>query len=238
MHHQPAIRQSLVHSLIDVQVADVLERSLEDFHRNSKDLIACRCDSLKRRSPVTAASLGAGAARTFLFDNVYRHDKLITVRKMAATRVRRLFERLLANPACFRPVLSIAHSALGSTGRQLLPGRYDRSLLRPAIQAAHRAWATDRGRLVSVSDCRIGIGVGASTRRCNVADAPSSDSLSTPFPPRNAKRFRVKALQKPQIQPFYFSAAVRQSGTVIIAFMQRRKLQCPIPSHRKCYPTS
>lgn len=100
---QPAIRQSLVHSLIDVQVADVLERSLEVLQELEG------LDSLSVRQLETTLSLSLPLASEreqlaqFLFDNVYRHDKLITVRKMAATRVRRLFERLLANPSMLPP---------------------------------------------------------------------------------------------------------------------------------------
>lgn len=82
---QPAIRQSLVHSLIDVQVADVLERSLEVLQELEG------LDSLSVRQLETTLSLSLPLASEreqlaqFLFDNVYRHDKLITVRKMAAT---------------------------------------------------------------------------------------------------------------------------------------------------------
>jgi dGTPase len=36
----------------------------------------------------------------FLFDNVYRHPQLISVRKKAAAKVRQLFERLTERPEC------------------------------------------------------------------------------------------------------------------------------------------
>ena len=100
---QQAIRQSLVHSLIDVQVADVLERAL-DILQELEGL-----DSLSVRQLETTLSLSAPLASEreqlaqFLFDNVYRHDKLIAVRKLAATRVRRLFERLVASPNMLPP---------------------------------------------------------------------------------------------------------------------------------------
>jgi hypothetical protein len=191
---QPAIRQSLVHSLIDVQVADVLERSLEVL----QELEGLDSLSVRQLETTLALSLPLASEREqlaqFLFDNVYRHDKLITVRKMAATRVRRLFERLLANPSMLPPrFVDRAQARWGPTGRRLLPGRYDRSLLRPAIQAAHRAWATDRGRLVGVSDCRIG-----NWRWCQHPPMQCGPTLrrripfSTPFPREMPSGFASK----------------------------------------------
>ncbi len=100
---QRAIRQSLVHNLIDVQVADVLDRSLDVL----QELEGLDSLSVRQLETTLALSLPLASERDqlaqFLFDNVYRHDKLITVRKLAATRVRRLFERLVASPAMLPP---------------------------------------------------------------------------------------------------------------------------------------
>lgn len=96
---QQVVRQSLVHSLIDVQIANLLERSLEIL-REVEGL-----DSLSvRQLEITLALSPALASERvqlaqFLFDNVYRHDKLIAVRQQAATRVRKLFDRLVASPS-------------------------------------------------------------------------------------------------------------------------------------------
>ncbi len=93
-----AVRQSLVHSLIDVQVADLLERSLDTLH----ELDGLDSLSVRQLETTLGLSLPLASEREqlaqFLFENVYRHEKLITVRETAATRVRRLFERLMANP--------------------------------------------------------------------------------------------------------------------------------------------
>lgn len=92
------LRQSLVHSLIDVQVADLLETSLETL----SDLQGM--DSLSVRQLETTLALSATISSEseqlsqFLFDNVYRHPKLIVVREQAATRVCRLVERLTRAP--------------------------------------------------------------------------------------------------------------------------------------------
>jgi dGTPase len=97
------VRQSLVHSLIDVQIADLLERSLDSLQELEG------LDSLSVRQLETTLSLSPPLASEreqlaqFLFDKVYRHDKLIAVRQLAATRVRRLFELLSATPNMLPP---------------------------------------------------------------------------------------------------------------------------------------
>lgn len=92
------LRHSLVHSLIDVQVADALEQAREKLAELEG------LDSLSVRQLETRLSLSPTLASEreqlaeFLFDNVYRHEKLILVRQQAATRVRRLMERLVQSP--------------------------------------------------------------------------------------------------------------------------------------------
>ncbi len=91
-------RQALVHSLIDVQVADLLEQAVEVLH----DVV--QLDSLSVRQlgiQLDFSPLVAGERielQQFLFDNVYRHPQLVAVREQAATRVRVLYQRLLADP--------------------------------------------------------------------------------------------------------------------------------------------
>ncbi len=99
--HSPtdrAARQALVHSLIDVQVADLLEQAVEVLH----DVV--QLDSLSVRQlgiQLDYSPLIAGERielQQFLFDNVYRHPQLVAVRNQAATRLRVLFEHLLETP--------------------------------------------------------------------------------------------------------------------------------------------
>ncbi len=93
------IRQSLVHSLIDVQIADVLEQSVEHL----RDLDGL--DSLSVCQLETTLGLSAPLASEreqlaqFLFEHVYRHQRLIAVRQQASERVRRLYDRLASQPA-------------------------------------------------------------------------------------------------------------------------------------------
>ncbi len=99
--HSPtdrAARQALVHSLIDVQVADLLELSVDVL----QDVAQMDSLSVQQLSiQLDYSPLIAGERielQQFLFDNVYRHPQLIAVRNQAATRLRVLFEHLLAAP--------------------------------------------------------------------------------------------------------------------------------------------
>lgn len=93
-----ASRQMLVHSLIDVQVSNVLEHSQEVLSEVSQ------LDSLAVRevgvwlgfTPLIADE--RRELEQFLFDNVYRHPQLIEVRALAARRLQRMFERLSQSP--------------------------------------------------------------------------------------------------------------------------------------------
>lgn len=97
------LRQSLVHSLIDVQVADLLETSLErlsDLH--GLDALSVRQLEIELDLSPEIASEREQLAQ-FLFDNVYRHDKLIAVREKASKRVSKLFECLARSPQLLPP---------------------------------------------------------------------------------------------------------------------------------------
>lgn len=93
-----AARQSLVHSLIDVQVADLLEQAIDVLHDVAQlDSLSVQQLSIQLDySPLVAGE--RIELQQFLFDNVYRHPQLIAVRNQAATRLQVLFENLLAAP--------------------------------------------------------------------------------------------------------------------------------------------
>ncbi len=98
LHSSHALRQALVHSLIDVQIADLLEASKEKLRPiaqlDSKSVSELGVElSL---SPVIASEREDLAE--FLFDNVYRHPRLIEVRQQAAKRVGRLYDSLVTAP--------------------------------------------------------------------------------------------------------------------------------------------
>lgn len=93
-----AARQLLVHSLIDVQVANVLEFGFEVLADVSAlDSIAVsHVGILLGFSPLIADE--RRELEQFLFENVYRHSKVREVRARAARRLRQMFERLSACP--------------------------------------------------------------------------------------------------------------------------------------------
>lgn len=94
-----AMRHSLVHSLIDVQIADLLETSLARLRDvRGLDCVAVREVGLSLDLSPILASEKAQLAQ-FLFDNVYRHPKLLEIRAKASQRVQALYSALVASPA-------------------------------------------------------------------------------------------------------------------------------------------
>ncbi len=93
-----AARQALVHSLIDVQVADLLEQSLDILH-DVAQLDSLSVQQLGIRLDYSPLIAGERVElQQFLFEHVYRHPQLIAVRHQAAGRLRILFEHLVAEP--------------------------------------------------------------------------------------------------------------------------------------------
>lgn len=93
-----AQRQLLVHSLIDVQVADALESATEKLADVQQlDSLAVRELGIELDlSPIIASEREQLAQ--FLFDHVYRHPDIIAVRERAASRVGRLVDLLIQSP--------------------------------------------------------------------------------------------------------------------------------------------
>lgn len=93
-----AMRQVLVHNLIDVQIVDLLEAVQERLD----SLVGLDCVSVCQLGVQLNMSAELLAERDqfakYLFDNVYRHPQLVTVRSRAASKVKQLFERLTDHP--------------------------------------------------------------------------------------------------------------------------------------------
>lgn len=125
----PAARQAaLVHSLIDVQVADLLEQSQEVI-ADIAQLDSTAVRQLGIRLDLSPPILAERAQfEQFLFDKVYRHPQLVEVRKRAAKRLELLFNRLVAQP-------------------QMLPERFQNRAQRSGVEKAvgcYLAGMTDR----------------------------------------------------------------------------------------------
>jgi dGTPase len=91
-------RQVLVHSLIDLQVEDFLEQAillLGDIH--GLDAQAVREVGIQFRLSDEIES-EKRQLEAFLFDNVYRHPRLIEIRQRASTRMTQLFKLLETHP--------------------------------------------------------------------------------------------------------------------------------------------
>jgi len=91
-------RQLLVHTLIELQISDLLERSrriLEPLRgRNALEVQQCGC----RLEMTHSFAAAKGELEAFLFENVYRHPRLIQIRRQAAARLEELFQLLVHQP--------------------------------------------------------------------------------------------------------------------------------------------
>ena len=91
-------RQILVHTLIDIQMDDFIQHSmvlLADATQLDSQAVQEVGIQLGMSSEMAAEK---AELETFLFEHVYRHPKLIEVRKRAATRIHQLFRLLRSYP--------------------------------------------------------------------------------------------------------------------------------------------
>ena len=92
------LRQALVHELIDMQVSDLLEGAAELLRplegRRSSDV----SEAGIRLTHSEQLARQRSELEAFLFDAVYRHPRLMTVRESASDRLRVLFDALIKNP--------------------------------------------------------------------------------------------------------------------------------------------
>lgn len=138
---EKALQKTLVHSLIDVQVADLLEVAQEKLEPLvGLDPLGVRELELQLAlSPVVASEkeqLGQ-----FLFDNVYRHPELMTVRKKAAERVEVLYEILTKDPARL-PARFLDHAQ--KVGLEKAVGHFIGGMTDRFCDACYQALAEDK----------------------------------------------------------------------------------------------
>lgn len=92
------LRAALVHELVDLQVNDFLDQARERLrpwtgHRSDEVTAA---GVRLEHSPQLAVE--REELEAYLFENVYRHPKLMSVRRRAADRLQQLFDGLVARP--------------------------------------------------------------------------------------------------------------------------------------------
>lgn len=124
-----ATRQLLVHSLIDVQVSNVLEHGLEvlaDVAQLDSTAVQ-QVGTLLGFSPLILDE--RRELEQFLFENVYRHPQLIEVRARAARRIEQMFELLRQNPQMLPERFQNRVTRLGAArvAGEYLAGLTDRS---------------------------------------------------------------------------------------------------------------
>ncbi len=92
------LRQSLVHELIDMQVSDLLRVAIERLRgvegRSTEEV----SDAGLRLTHSDSLGKERTELESFLFDAVYRHERLMAVRAAGALRLRTLFEKLTEHP--------------------------------------------------------------------------------------------------------------------------------------------
>lgn len=98
--HSPSqrARQALVHELIDLQVSDLLESAIETLRPCQGRTAAQLCHDGVRLGHSAELASERAELEGFLFEAVYRHPRLMSVRRSAGGRLRTLFERLVSNP--------------------------------------------------------------------------------------------------------------------------------------------
>ncbi len=91
-------RQALVHELVDLQVGDLLASATDRLRscdgRTADDI---RSDGV-RLGHSEAIAAERAELEAYLFDAVYRHPRLMTVRQSASDRLEELFQGLVRNP--------------------------------------------------------------------------------------------------------------------------------------------
>ena len=92
------LRQLLVHQLVDMQVTDLLSQSVETLRPYDGYHVGDLCDAGVRLRHSPTMERDRDQLERFLFEAVYRHEKLIPVRAAAADRVRDLFTQLQQQP--------------------------------------------------------------------------------------------------------------------------------------------
>ncbi|MDA8745830.1 dNTP triphosphohydrolase [Rubripirellula amarantea] len=92
------LRQLLVHDLLDLQVSDVLQESIERLRPCDRFAANEIRDAGIRLDHSETIARERQQLEAFLFDAVYRHERLIPVREAAADRVQTLFRILKHEP--------------------------------------------------------------------------------------------------------------------------------------------
>ena len=92
------LRQTLVHQLIDLQVSDFMASATAQLHEAEGRSVDEVCQSGLRLQHSEQLAAERGELEAFLFQAVYRHERLMEIRDAATARLHDLFGILSSNP--------------------------------------------------------------------------------------------------------------------------------------------
>lgn len=121
-------RKALVHRLLDVQVVDLLETLGESLSQRQFQSV----DEVRSSDFLIEPSSELGEMKkeleSFLYQNVYRHEKLIAMRSEAQDRIQELFAGYVADPNLFpKKYLPRAHAiGINRMAGEYIAGMTDR----------------------------------------------------------------------------------------------------------------
>jgi dGTPase len=104
----------LVHHLIEVQVADLLENAIGQVAgggESTKEKESASRFELTWSKPMEEERK---AFSRFLFENVYRHPQLSEVRSQASQRIKELFDKLVDTPKILPPRFQVRSQSIGT----------------------------------------------------------------------------------------------------------------------------
>ncbi len=95
------LRKAVVHRLIEMQATSLLTYTASQLRQRDFRSVdqAIHSDFLIR--PVPGLAEQKQELERFLYENVYRHPQLVTVRKVAQSRLKQMFEGFCRNPEMF-----------------------------------------------------------------------------------------------------------------------------------------
>jgi dGTPase len=92
------LRRALVHDLIDCQVTSVLQKTLPELTRRNWSTAQEALASGYEIGPAADLAAQLAVLQQFLYDHVYRHEKLLRVRQQAQNQIRELFAYFVRHP--------------------------------------------------------------------------------------------------------------------------------------------
>jgi len=95
------LRQAIVHRLIERQVTDMIYWCGKELEKNSFPSAEAACQSGFAIGPSPELAEQKSELEKFLYENVYRHPDLMTVRLQGQNRLKTMYNGYVSNPSLF-----------------------------------------------------------------------------------------------------------------------------------------